>query len=253
MIRYAAAMKIGERIKRLRIEKDWTQARLAKEVRNRGGRLSQSQLSAIEAADDDIRSGSLPELAAALGTSVEHLTGSPSGTVSATTPRPDHVFVMSDPQNLHIRTGAIDAPPPPPHRSEMKRDVPVLGVSFGGPGGEFSMNGEAIDHVLRTSRFEHRKDLFALYVQGSSMEPRYFAGDLIYLEANRPARVGDFVVIEMKPTGPHPEKPAFVKQFAGEANGKLKLRQFNPSKDYEVPRDTVFKIYRVMTTADLLG
>ena len=245
-------MNIGERIKTLRSEKRWTQARLAKEVRDRGGSLSQSQLSAIEAADD-IRPGSLPELAAALGTTVEHLVGSPIGTPSASKSKSDHDPVMSDPQILHHRMGAIDAPPPPPHRSGMKRDVPVLGVSFGGPGGEFSMNGETIDHVLRPSRFENRKDLFALYVMGSSMEPRFFAGDLIYLEANRPARVGDFIVVEMKPTGPHPEKPAFVKQFTGEAGGKLKLRQFNPNKDFDIPRDKVFKIYRVMTTADLLG
>jgi len=245
-------MNIGERIRRLRLEKKWTQARLAKEVRERGGNLSQSQLSAIEAAGD-IRPGSLPELAAALGTTAEHLVGAASGTASPFGGKGDHVPVMSDPQNLHHRMGAIDAPPRPPHRSEMIRDVPVLGVSYGGPGGEFSMNGETIDHVLRPSRFENRKDLFALYVQGASMEPRYFAGDLIFLEANRPARVGDFVVVEMMPAGPHPEKPAFVKQFAGESGGKLKLRQFNPSKDFDIPRDKVFKVYRVMTTADLLG
>jgi phage repressor protein C with HTH and peptisase S24 domain len=252
VIRYAAPMNIGERIRRLRLNKNWTQTRLAKEVRERGGSLSQPQLSAIESSDD-IRPGSLPELAAALETTVEHLVGSPGGTPPPVERRSDHMPVMNDPQNLHPRMGAIDAPPLPPQRSEMKRDVPVLGVSYGGPGGEFSMNGEAIDHVLRPTRFENRKDLFALYVQGSSMEPRYFAGDLIYLEANRPARVGDFVVVEMMPDGPHPEKPAFVKQFAGEAGGKLKLRQFNPSKDFDIPRDKVFKIYRVMTTADLLG
>lgn len=148
---------------------------------------------------------------------------------------------------------ALDRDIPPPLRSDMPRDVPVLGTVVGGSSGDFLMNGDRVDFVRRPPRLLGRRDVFAVYVQGVSMEPRYFSGELLYLEGNRPPHIGDFVVVECKASESDPEHPAYLKQLAATTPTKLKLRQFNPAEVIEIDRRKVLKVYRVMGLGDLLG
>lgn len=67
-------MSFGQRIKQLREERGLTQKQLVAAVHRAGGKLSQSQLVAIEK-DGVKRPGSIPELAAALDTTTEDLLG----------------------------------------------------------------------------------------------------------------------------------------------------------------------------------
>ena len=67
-------MSFGQRIKQLRKERSLTQKQLVAAVRRAGGKLSQSQLVAIEK-DDVKRPSSVPELAAALDMTTEDLLG----------------------------------------------------------------------------------------------------------------------------------------------------------------------------------
>ena len=67
-------MSFGQRIRQLRNERKLTQKQLVAAVRRLGGKLSQSQLAAIE--NDEVkRTGAAPELAVALDTTTEALLG----------------------------------------------------------------------------------------------------------------------------------------------------------------------------------
>lgn len=115
------------------------------------------------------------------------------------------------------------------------------------------MNGDVVDYVRRPPKLFGRRDVFSVYVQGTSMEPRFFSGELLYLEMNRPPHNGDFVVIELKPTEDDPTRAAYLKRLVGVTPTKIKLHQYKPDEQIEIDRRKVLRMFRVMTTMDLLG
>jgi phage repressor protein C with HTH and peptisase S24 domain len=141
----------------------------------------------------------------------------------------------------------------PPSRSQMNRDIPVLGTSVGGSEGDFTMNGETIDYVNRPPRLLGRSDVFALYVIGDSMRPWRRNRSVVYVEARRAPGIGDYVVAELLPTDGSPEKPALLKELVGLTATKIRLAQYNPPKTFEIDRSRVAKLYRVIDTDELLG
>jgi phage repressor protein C with HTH and peptisase S24 domain len=136
----------------------------------------------------------------------------------------------------------------------MPDDLPVFGTAVGGStgGSEFIMNGQIGLHVRRPEKLSGRDDVFALFVQGDSMEPRYSAGELIICETRRPPQIGDYVVVEMKETADG-LRIAYLKRLAGRSGRRLKLTQYNPEKTIELDQDEVHQIVRVMSTLDLVG
>lgn len=146
----------------------------------------------------------------------------------------------------------VDTPVAITPRSMMPRDVPILGTAWGGESGDFTMNGETGGYALRPERYEGRKDIFALYVQGTSMEPRYYAGELIVVEKRRPPQNGDHVVVELLPTEDG-TREAYLKVLIARTGLKIRLAQYNPAKEIEIDLAKVGQVLRVLTTMDLLG
>ena len=153
---------------------------------------------------------------------------------------------------------ALRAPdaPLPPLRSEMPKDVPVYGTVVGGTGQsefDFEMNGTVVDYVRRPPRIAGRLDVFAAYVQGDSMMHWRKSGQLIYVEKAKPPSNMDYVLVELKPRGIDGTRPALVKQLLAVTPTKVRLRQYNPPKDFDLDRRTVLHIYRVMDWDELMG
>src|SRR3546814_7573817 len=94
-------------------------------------------------------------------------------------------------------------PPFNPH--DLPRDVPIHGTAMGGSlevrsNGELSQIEETLveDGVVGYARRSHSIDSnrksYALYITGESMEPRYRAGDLVYVDPRRAPSLGDDVI-----------------------------------------------------------
>ncbi len=84
------------------------------------------------------------------------------------------------------------------------------------------------------------------------MQPRYFSGELIYVEKQRPPQNGDHVVVELLPDeGGVCE--AYLKQLVGITPTKIRLQQYNPAKIIEIERRKIGQILRVLSMMDLLG
>lgn len=184
--------------------------------------------------DSGPKTDRLPALAMFLGTTVNALLGVGNGA---------HVSVNKQEVRLSDDTHIL------PEKSDMPEDVPILGTALGGDPGGFVMLGET-GFVRRPPRLAGRRDVFALFVQGSSMEPRYLPGELIYLEKRRPPQNLDHVVVEMKP-GHDGVQEAYLKQLVGITPTKLRLRQYSPDRVIELDRKKVLQVIRVMTLADL--
>src|SRR5690606_10026766 len=112
---------------------------------------------------------------------------------------------------------AADPLPPsnvvgPPQPVELVRSIPVYGRAIGGDDGYFLLNGEKIGELLAPPSLAKVKGAYAVLVSGVSMEPRYYAGEAVYLNPNLPPRRGDFVVVQTM-EGEDPVPRAFIKQF----------------------------------------
>ncbi len=130
--------------------------------------------------------------------------------------------------------GSAQRPPSPP-----SRDLPVMGTVKGGEEGFYFNEGEAKEYIVRPPALTGVSNAFALYVHGESMEPRYFAGEILYVNPNRPLSKGCFVAVEMT------NERGLIKQFLHRSDDLLVLAQFNPPKEIRLPMAEVKRIYRI--------
>ena len=111
----------------------------------------------------------------------------------------------------------------------VSRRIPVYGHAVGGIDGEFLMNGERLDEVLSPPTLNQTSGAYAVFVAGDSMEPRYFDGEIAYVDPSRRPRRGDFVVAQVQPEE-HGPILAYVKRFVRRNSAELVLFQYNPQK-----------------------
>ncbi len=137
--------------------------------------------------------------------------------------------------------------------SRLARDVPVLGVAVGGEDADFSFNGDTIDQVRRPPGIAGQKGVYALYVVGTSMSPKFEEGDLIYVSTTRPPSIGDCVVIELYPESDDKPGKGFVKRLKSRNSAKVICDQFKPPKEITFNRERVKSIHRVIPWNELLG
>ncbi len=137
--------------------------------------------------------------------------------------------------------------------SGLARDVPVLGVAVGGEDADFQFNGETIDRVRRPVGIAGQQGVYALYVVGTSMEPKYEEGDLIYVSTTRPPMIGDYVVIELHSETVDGIGKGYIKRLKSRNSSKIICTQHNPPKEVTFARNRVKAFHRVIPWNELLG
>lgn len=126
--------------------------------------------------------------------------------------------------------------------------MPLYGHAVGGKHGEFVLNGNKIDDILAPPMLRGVREAYGVYVVGESMEPRYFAGEVLYINPRVPIRRGDFVVAQIA-HDEHTPPLAYVKRFV--SNGEtLKLEQFNPHEVLEFDATDVVSIHKVVMAGE---
>lgn len=142
----------------------------------------------------------------------------------------------------------------PPSRSEMPLDIPVLGTGAGSSQGAITLDTGPIDYVRRPPGLTAARDVYAVYVEGDSMEPRYFAGDLVYVSPYMAPKVGDHVVIQCRRNGGDQDQPveAFVKVITGRNSSGWVYGQYEPKGEF-VPPAPVIAVHRIYSWNDLFS
>lgn len=136
------------------------------------------------------------------------------------------------------------------------RDIEELGVTMGGDGEDdsvFALNGQVIDRVMRPQGLLNRKNVFALRVASTSMSPKFEEGDRIYVEQMDTPAIGDYIVIELKPTREDEPGKSFIKRLVSRKGNVWKTEQFNPHGYLEFSRNEILRIFRVFPMRELLG
>jgi phage repressor protein C with HTH and peptisase S24 domain len=156
-----------------------------------------------------------------------------------------------------------------PPTNTLPKDLPVLGSALAADL-VIGENGESvaverlelglidvIEYVRRPVAFIGNKNSYALYVQGSSMEPRFESGDLIYVDAKRPAAPGDDVVVQMRDATGHDGDDqvvsAMIKRLVRRSGTTIELRQYSPELRFILPMAKVAAVHRVVKLSELMG
>lgn len=162
---------------------------------------------------------------------------------------PDHPTPAFDASEAVLP--APDASLPTP-RPSGPTDVPVYGVAEGGQHGAFLVNltQGPVDYAPHPMSLIRAQNLFAVTIQGDSMEPVWRAGDLVYCQGGRGYGPGDYVLLQLE-AGPGEVPLAFVKRFVRQDNGSLVLAQHNPPTEMTVDRVRVLQVWRAFHWREL--
>lgn len=239
-------MELGSAIRAARLAKGWTQSQLGERFA-----VTKSAVAQWESGKNMPDPRKLAELVSLLNLDPHVAIGSTNVGVMRESPLPN----SPDFENVSTSGHSLESvPPAPPRRNEMPRDVPIMGTTVGGATGDFEMNGgEPVDFARRPPRIAGRRDVFCLFVQGTSMAPWRQPGELIYVEANRAPQNGDYVVIEMLPTPPGDIRPTFLKRLVSITATKYRVQQYSPARTFEIDRRKVGRFLRVMDWSELLA
>lgn len=136
---------------------------------------------------------------------------------------------------------------------DLPRDIEVRGTAAGSHlRGAFQFEGDAIDFVRRPPALMGARDVYALYVEGSSMEPQFFPGDLIYVHPRRPAKIGDPVVVQSKVGADHVVEGT-IGIYLRKTEKYIIIGKHNPAAQVQIPRDEGTVIHKIMTLNELFG
>lgn len=141
-----------------------------------------------------------------------------------------------------LLTGEGESPPPP--------KVPVLGIVAGSITGWNIIHEAALDWVRRPPSLEGVNEAYACWVRGTSMEPAFREGSLIFVHPYKPPQPGDHVVIQQN--GPLGEPVAFIKELVRH-QGDVVAKQYNPTATITYPANTVIAVHKVLTTGELFA
>ena len=226
--------EIGEILKRYRLAAKLTQKKVADALGV--NRVSVTQWENGSAKPSIER---LAELAKLFGVSTDALlTGTPLNTVIPT---------------ANIKNDVIPANVELPSRQYMPQDVPVMGTAAcNADHGSFKLDASIIDYVRRPPGLLTTKDVYALYVEGDSMEPRFTAGDLVFVHPRKPVRIGDSVVVQIAKSENEPIE-AMIAVLSKRTSHEVFLQKYNPNKIIHFDNANIVAIHKILEMTELFG
>ncbi len=127
--------------------------------------------------------------------------------------------------------------------------LPILGQTVSGPNGRFILNGSEVGRVFTPPMLEGVEGAYAVRVYGTSMEPRYVAGETVWLNPHEPVRQGDDVVVQIA-TDEENTRESYIKKFVSKSSKVTRLWQHNPEEgepnELEFNSDEVFSIHKIV-------
>lgn len=151
----------------------------------------------------------------------------------------------------------------PPQFNAWAKDTPVLGTASGGG---MTIDGvvveqtvletfDVVDMVRRPPSQRGNAKLYALYVVGSSMEPRHEPGDLVYVDPRRAPMIGDDVVVQLRDGNGHDGDErivtALIKRLVRRTADGVELEQYNPRMKFIIDKKHIAALHRVVRITEL--
>lgn len=132
------------------------------------------------------------------------------------------------------------------------RSVPVLGTVVGGDEADFHIDGGPVAYVRKPEAIANLAEVYALYVVGDSMYPRFKDGELVYVHKRTPS-IGDDVVVQLKPLPGDSMPRGFIKFLVKRTSTAWVCGQYNPDIEIHFSRDDIVSVDRILKLHELLG
>jgi phage repressor protein C with HTH and peptisase S24 domain len=126
-----------------------------------------------------------------------------------------------------------------------RRRLPVIGSAAPGDEERILVDDRPQGEILAPPQLEGIKGAKAVYVRGTAMEPRYFAGEVVYLNPARSPNPGDFIFITVREPG-FPADIGYVRQFLGLDLVSVRVSTLNPKRARVIPRQEVIGIATIV-------
>lgn len=107
--------------------------------------------------------------------------------------------------------------------------------------------------IERPTSLAHAKDVYAIYFHGSSMEPRFFQGEVAVVVPSPPPGPGDFVVVQLNDGTADDVIHVLVKRLVRSTSSYIELEQYNPRTLFKIDRKRVTRLHRILTPNQLLA
>lgn len=129
------------------------------------------------------------------------------------------------------------AEPPPPAIADHEPGSVTLAV--------LDESGAQLARIKAPPALVEVKGAYAAYVRDISMEPRYFEGDIVYINPVQPPRLNDFVILRLKAGG------TLIRRLTGRDETGMRLERYNPPGTEEIGRAAVSEIHRILGSDEL--
>ena len=230
---------MGNGLRDLRKERGWTHDQAADAVG-----LSRGQFIKLERSERGLTERTIGLAAKAFNVSRSRILGD----------QPDPAAQVADQPRGELANARLGERPALPLSSfKGPRNVPVYGTGAGGPGGDFRLNGQIIDHAPRPPGIENRRDVYVVYVIGDSVSPKYEDGDPVYVDPHRRPQPRDYVFVELWGDREEEAGDAFVKRLVRRSATDVVLFQHNPEKELHFKEKQLKRLHRIIPYPELIG
>jgi phage repressor protein C with HTH and peptisase S24 domain len=124
--------------------------------------------------------------------------------------------------------------------------IPVYGTAVAGRDGRFDLNGEIIERIPAPPGLGEISGAYAVYVVGDSMEPRYEAGETVFVHPRKPVKRRDYVIIQVIHDGDEGRIDGYIKRLLSISDDTVLCEQLNPPKQIKFPREKVLAIHKIV-------
>jgi phage repressor protein C with HTH and peptisase S24 domain len=96
------------------------------------------------------------------------------------------------------------------------------------------------------------RDIYSIFVEGSSMYPEHKHGDLRFINPHKPARVGDSIVIQIKNDG-RLTYDAMIGHLVRRTATQLVIGKLNPEMTLTYSLEDIVSVHKVLDMNELFG
>ena len=120
--------------------------------------------------------------------------------------------------------------------------VPVLGTRGGVRGAEIVFaDDERIEWTFSAPGLGNAQGIYAAYVPGSDMMPRYRPGEMVWINPNKPIKQGDDVLVKLK-DGKSRRMIGVIREFVGWEEQAVALKMYSPAKEERYAEEDIASI-----------
>jgi len=107
-----------------------------------------------------------------------------------------------------------------------------------------------VDYFDRPPSFADAPNGYAIAVAGTSMEPRYHPGEMIYVHPDRLVTVGSYVLVQVRTKTEGGPAQALIKRLAEKTGTRIVLEQFNPVRLFDIALNDVISMHRIVGSGE---